>query len=371
MTGTKTETKKTPYSHLDTSNIDAFSFAKYYGFKWIPTKDKRPLVAWKSKGVIYSSDDTKKMQEYRQQRITECAYPTEQNNLVVIDLDVVPKDKDKRSGNPLYKNFVMHNGNFMAGLINFTDLLRAKAKALEVTNEELSAKLLAKSFELPLYISRIVTSGVFEPFGDFKAICLTPSGGLHLYFKCDHAGSFISTSNIPNPLYDKAQTDTETKPNIEHVDVRAKGGIITAPLSSRRPHDKEGEKRSAFDAYLPLTDFKNIPPLPDYLAELLPKVKPIEPFRFSNCVPCFADSDAMSKGAKGLNKLLDKFDRDAVKDANRNTLLNGLVGWAFKHIKGVSPYEIERLFRQHARIKGLSDHEIDTVFKSARGYAGV
>lgn len=334
-------------SSFDFVRADAFDFVKISKMKWIPCKDKRPLEAWKTDGKIYTPDDLVMLQKFRSQGVNQIGYPTEQNNLVVIDCDVVHKSQDERSNNPKYKSFC-YGDNFMSGALNFVCLMYQKAK--ETNSEDLNNF----AYQLCAFFTYGFKYGNFDAIEPFNCMTLTPTGGMHFYFKSDDAGSFTSNSSQL----------------CEHVDIRAKGGIIIAPMSERKPEQKPNEKIIYNDAYLPLSDFQDIPPLPDALASLLPKaeIEEAQSIKLERAfIPNVTDIHAISKDARKFVKWQEAFKSEAVK-GTRNSTLSKYIGRSFR-LRTVTPSKVEDTFRALALAAGLKMKEINACINSAKSYA--
>lgn len=240
--------------HVDLSRYDAFNFVHDCGFQWVKAKNKRPAEAWKSKGIHHTPDDVAFMNKCRAEGIREVGILTELSKLVVLDIDVTLAVKDERANRSDYSCFLLDNGNFMDGLANFMDVLRVKAERVQESNPKLFDELIGTAIELGLFAYGLKRGEVVAP-KHFDAIAVTPSGGLHFYFKCEHPELYkLNSSGITH-----------------HVDVRAGGGIIIAPYSYREPVIEDGKKRPYYDAYFALTNFANMSELPPFIESILPK----------------------------------------------------------------------------------------------------
>lgn len=350
------------FSHIDLRTFDAFKFASYHGLKWIPCKNKRPFEPWKREHLIYSPDDLDAMQKFRAQGINEAAYPTEENQLVIIDCDVVPAAKDERSNDAKYRDYkYRNNGNFMAGALNLRQLFETEAqRASDNANEHLAQYYSSLALRLHTYIHNLRYGG-FDAFYPFSVVTLTPSGGFHFYFKCENAADF---KNIP------------AKP-CANVDIRAKGGIIVAPNSYREPVSKTGEKLIMFDAYIPVTSFKNIPVLPDEIASLLPRASDSQTSQASDAQKLRLDAAKRkyrysaseyqkNSDQRKYDKFLGTFAMSKVGE--RNTLLNKMYGSALR-LRTSDKTKAHTDFYNVAVALGLNIYtDIKPAMKSAEEY---
>lgn len=326
---------------------DAFDFVHDNGFKWIPCKDKRPLESWKTKGKIYEPDDMSKIQECRQRGINQIAFPTEENHLVVIDCDVVPKDKDERSRDPKYQAF-LYGENFNAGALNLINLLDQKGKE---SNNHILVDLSCVIWD---FFNYGLPCGDHDLPAPLNCIVQTPTGGIHFYFKCEDSSRYSSNSSKLAPC----------------VDVRAKGGIIIAPRSVRKVEQKKGEKAVYFPEYLPLAPFNEMSVLTPEIAALLPTAAKEEQEAVTltrASIPLVTDFKAVSKDAKRFIKWQEDFRREAVKGA-RNSSLSKYIGRSFR-LRTVTPCKVEEVFRSLAQSVGLKANEITSCINSAKRYA--
>lgn len=337
------------YRLADDMTTDVFDFVRENGFLWIPTKDKRPLVAWKSKGMIFRPDDVEQMQAYKAQRVDQVGILTEQNHLVIIDCDVVLNTQDERARQSKYKEFNFFD-NFNAGAVDLMYTLANKAK--ETNNKTLL--LWARSFVeyMRNEYAKGQTDQLLPPPYPFNCMVLTPSGGMHFYFK-----------------YDKADTIKGTvKQLCDNVDIRAHGGLIVSPYSVReRPKEyTENKKRVYMDVYLPIGDFKHIPELPSELAQLLqPKEEQPKESAIYFRPPVRASERQTIKDAKTFATFQEKFIQDA-KQGKANDSLN-YYAFLSARIPTISDLEVKETFTRlaHSYCNWLKAHEVAETIKSA------
>lgn len=338
--------------------ITVFDFVKRNGFRWVPARDKKPLTAWKSKGKHFSHDDTSAMNFYRNRGVNELLLPTELNNIIVIDCDV------KREGDV----------NVSFGLSSLIRILKKNGL------EELAG------FPLTRYAMKLPVSSELCPHGYssipqdpnlktftqsksvkiaseiWKAAVVTPSGGMHFYFRCAHSAQFSSCAGVL----------------AENVDIRAKGGVIVAPMSCRYIQNRSQEEKDLvsktklqlFNRYIPSRYLLNgdIPKLPENLAGILPKaVKEVPatslpPQTFVTCSP-----QACAGSRRLVKKWLDQVY--AAQKGTINSTLSVMAGRAFRLMsKGLSEREIWTAFEHAGLSKGLTQEEVINTLRSARDY---
>lgn len=342
--------------HVDTSEYDAFDFVRDHGMAWVKAKDKRPLEAWKSKGIRHTANDVDLMNEFRSQGVNEVAILTEPSKLLVIDVDVTLASNDQRSDNPLYAPFLLENGNFMDGLVNFMDVLRLKASGLlKASNKSLSDEFMALAINLGLFAYALQRHEYLPP-KPFNAVARTPTGGLHFYFKCEHPERYkLNAGEVCN-----------------HVDVRAGGGVIIAPYSYRKPELKEGKKRPYADAYIPLTDFNTMQDLPSYFDLILPKksehktpapaidMQTIRRHRFS------FNSYDQDKDQRQHQTFLSKFAQSVAGE--RNTNLSKYYPLSLR-CRTINESQVKADYWRVAKALAMNDAEITATMKSSEAWA--
>ena len=332
---------------VDRFSKNAFDFAHDNGLLWIPCRNKHPFEKWRGDGKIYQPDDIAKMNDFRAEGIVQAAFPTEENHLVVIDCDVVPKDKDERSRDPNYQAF-LYGENFNSGALNLINLLEQKGKE---SNNHVLVDLSCIVWD---FFNYGLPNGDHDVPAPFNCIVQTPTGGIHFYFSCEDSCRYSSNSSKLCPC----------------VDVRARGGIIIAPHSVRKVEQKKGEKAVYYPEYLPLSPFNEMSVLPPELAALLPTAadKKEEAVKLTRAsIPLVTDMRAVSKDAKRFIKWQEDFRREAVQGA-RNSSLSKYIGRAFR-LRTVTPCKVEDVFRSLAQSVGLKANEITACINSAKRYA--
>lgn len=340
-------------THREVRNV--FDFVHKAGFSWIPGKNKRPLTAWKSKGEFFQPDDLVSMDYYRYDGIKELLIPTEQNNLVVIDCDVITENGvnvpvgvrnlirmlKQKHHEELITDYLMRFSDPIAVKDNrpffpkriqpvpgsnapatLADPMQDRVPGGQVgmppdvsTQSAMTASCVRHDGTAPSDVQgvqgadndvnrtsgRVVDGNIVNRSSLnaalWKASVITPSGGMHFYFRSRNAATYSSCAGVL----------------AQHVDVRAKGGVIVSPMSYRALpeerdactgsqndsscHDNYGNgesaqgsgKRQLFNRYYPSSAMMRgvIPELPQALAQLLPPAVKLPPVNLSYPRPSF------------------------------------------------------------------------------------
>ncbi len=328
-----------------------FKFVQEVGFKWVPARNKRPLTSWKSKGLLFNHNALDAIEYYSYQGVKELLLPTELNALVIIDCDVI------RIG----------DRNVPLGLINFIKLLKSKGC------DDLIGPRLSMCCE-PSYSAgacRGSVAGTINHNIDFmdvvdiyhllpealRCAVVTPSGGMHFYFKSSEAKCYSSNAGVI----------------ASHVDVRAKGGVIVSPFSYRcsKKDVAPDEKLQLFNYYYPLAAMHphKIPELPSSLAKLLPRAYDYSA-ALMNTMPKVRPKYAGNVNSRDRCQIQRWLQQvyDAPKGTINNTL-SVMAGRAFRTVgHGISEGEIWNAFQGAGLSRGLGQEEVRNTLMSARNY---
>lgn len=345
---------------------DCFDFCHEMGFSWIPSDGKYPRTKWSTENGIFSPDDLQAANHWRNDKgIKSALIPTEENHLLVVDCDVSTVFSDEMTlpdGKPMPQTQP-------DGLKNFFEFLKAH-------DLEHHLNLLKKDIYIQ-YANKWQNGGHRDLEGESRLIShvrlraqvITPSKGVHFYFRCEDPSKFKSCAGVIAP----------------HVDIKAKGGLIAAPYSFRkwdRPIDgtdygceltKEGQIKKVLWGYFykPFNDiwYKTLPELPADLAAVLPKTEKIKPVTAPPVTHHYYATDLKKQGRAGayVEKLLNELS--LAIEGERNDKLNRLAGQAFRLSMYLGEENIYHMFEQAGRSLNLPESEIKTALESARDWA--
>lgn len=345
---------------------DCFDFCREMGFSWIPSDGKYPRTKWRTGNGIFSPDDLQAAEHWRKDEgIRSALIPTEENHLLVIDCDVSTVFSDEKTlpdGRPKPETKP-------DGFKNFLEFLKAHDLGHHLN--------LVKDIYIQ-YAKKWQNGGHRDLEGEnrlinhvaLRALVITPSTGMHFYFRCKDPSKFKSCASVIAP----------------HVDIKAKGGLIAAPYSFRgwdQPIGgtnygceltKEGQIKKVLWGYFykPLYDiwYKSLPELPADLAAVLPKAEK-EKAPQSSPPPLkihySMNSKKQARAGKYVQKLLDELS--CAIEGERNDKLNSLAGKAFRFSMYLGEGNIYSMFEQAGRSLKLPESEIKTALESARDWA--
>ena len=354
-------------NHSIKPEYSVFDFVTQAELISVPAKNKKPLTCWSSKGEYIVPSDQNSLKQYEYEGVTELLLPTELNRLVVLDCDVVQAGMQ----------------NYPLGLINLVKKLYLLNK-YDLIGERLyncCNNTVDKNSNLfqqrciyyggQDYISSYLTHDQvhYIDIMNMNEICdrlpsiwhnavLSPSGGIHFYFRCPNVSKYKSNAGVL----------------ADHVDIRAKGGVITCPLSYRERRKESSSttgKIQYFNYYYPLGSFHrdHIPELPASLAPLLSTYNDSQQDQrksfLNKSIRCSAKTREQEK--RNIQKWLENVY--SAPKGNRDNALAINAGRAFRTVAhGNNEDDIMRAFEDAGITIGLSKAEVKKTLDSARNY---